>query len=848
VCGRRNEMLPHLMALVKADRVSLETLLDLGNPWTEYQDHASVNRFREMAPTDLLTNLVLAKNYEQKGEVDQAEALILALQKQQPQLIAAHARLGQMWMSTDPRKLEAWSAKLPPTADQSSEIWYVRGQWLVEQGRQREAIHCFLQSLRMDPNSSRLCTALAQSLSRIGDTAALESLQERATSLQVLNQTIDRNRRVSNYEPTIRQAAELTFKLRRYWECIGWCQYGMKLNTQSTWHKDLIEQTRKIGVLSANMPHTILPAEIDSLIASIEKYPAPATWQLSKNQGPKVANSDPNTTSKTELPNIRFENRASQMGIDFIYHNSFVDRDAGKRMFEFTGAGVGVLDYDRDGNPDLFLAQGTPWPIPDTASIPGDVLYRNLGVQLDTTVPNQDSIKFKDVSANAGIRERQFGQGVCVADIDGDGFDDVYVANFGENQLWLNQGDGTFRAANSLFEQSPHYWTVSAIAADLNGDGLVELFDVNYVMGKEVTSLRCMLGGKPRVCPPLVFSPAPQQLWIATEQGGFDRYNWAPKQQVACNGLGGVAFRSKGDQHPTLLVAVDQRANVLLRVNPNRDSKSGFLLEDEALLKGIAFDNAGQAQACMGIATGDVDRNGEVDFFVTNFYDESNTLYLQQDGLFSDATTKTGLVGPSRPMLGFGAQWLDADLDGDLDLAVLNGHIDDQSHVGVLEKMRPQFFLNTGNTQYTEYLNDRAGKFFGVAGLGRGLATVDLDRDGRLDLLATDLEAPFAILQNQSDQVGGYLAIELVGVKSDRNAFFSQVKVSAGDFESNQQLTSGSGYLVSNERCLTFSIPKDKQVVDVTVEWPNGNVEQLSSIPVNQRITVVEGLTARHVE
>jgi ASPIC and UnbV/FG-GAP-like repeat len=279
----------------------------------------------------------------------------------------------------------------------------------------------------------------------------------------------------------------------------------------------------------------------------------------------------------------------------------------------------------------------------------------------------------------------------------------------------------------------------------------------------------------------------------------------------------------------------------LLRVRSEPAQRHGFVLEDEALLAGIAFDQSGQAQACMGIASGDVDGNGEVDLLVTNFYQESNTLYLQQDGQFSDATLKTGLVGPSRPMLGFGAQWIDADLDGDFDLAVLNGHIDDHSHLGVAEKMRPQFFLNGGNSQFVEYQDKQAGNFFGTAALGRGLATVDFNRDGRLDLVATDLETPLAILENQSPKLGATLAVDLVGVKSDRNAFFTLVSVSAGDFQSSQQLTAGSGYLVSNERMLLFAIPQGKPSVDITITWPSGIVDNLQGVPVNQRITIVEG-------
>jgi hypothetical protein len=728
--------------------------------------------------------------------------------------------------------LADWNSALPKDAPEHADVWYIRGQWLEKLGYSRGAIRCLTEAVNIDPNHFLAQAALAKLLHQIGEDEPVAWLTERSVKIQQLNQTIDRIGRKNNYEPTIQQAAELTFELERYWESIGWCQYGKSLNPKATWHAALLNKALQTGAVNVAMPHTVAKYSLLSDSSWRDRFPMPEF--PGRDSLGTVAKTDTSRPHGQE-PSIHFDNIAGQAGVEFVYRNSTVDRSVGRRMFEFTGGGVGVIDFDCDGRPDLFLAQATPWPIPEAGAIPGDVLYRNLGPSLERPV------QFRQATEHARIQERQFGQGVCVADINGDGFDDIYVANVGENQLWFNQGDGTFENANPLFPiDRQHYWTVSALAADLDGNGLTEIYDVNYVMGEDVFSLRCDIGGKPRACPPLVFKPAPQQIWVPSSEGVFEAYDWGTKK-LACNGLGAVAYRSVAEKLPRIFIAVDQQANALLSVAESSDNRHGFLMEDTALLAGIAFDYLGQAQACMGIAAGDVDLNGELDLLVTNFFDEPNTLYLQRGGAFTDETLKTGLAGPSRPMLGFGTQFLDIELDGDLDVVLLNGHIDDHSHVGVAEKMRPQIFQNTGDVRFKEVRSQNSGDFFELPGLGRGLATADFNGDGMLDLVCSDLEAPLAMLQNQTTPQGNYLIVRLIGVQSDRNGFFAEVAVSHDEFRISQQLTAGSGYMVSNQRCLHFALPTGHSAVDIEVRWPSGQVDRIEDIAVNSDVSIIEG-------
>lgn len=836
VCGRRRELLPHLMALLRADQSSIETLLDMGNPWTENQNWEEIERYKKSSPDDLLPNLVYARRHQIDGELEQAELLLLSLLKQQPQLVAAHVQLGNLWLITDHRKLADWNSALPKNADEHADIWYVRGQWLEKLGNTKGSIRCLSEAASIDPNHFLAQAALAKLLKQEGENALVDALTDRSIKIQQLNQAIERVGRKNNYEPTVQQVAELNFELGRYWEAIGWSQYGKLLNPASTWHTKILKQILQSGVVNVSMPHTAAQNRLQFAADWREKFPMP---EFPRGDSREVVAEVKPEPSREREPEIRFSNIAAQAGIEFVYQNSTADRSSGRRMFEVTGGGVGVLDYDGDGRPDLFLAQATPWPIPEAAPIPGDALFRNLGPKVD------GQVQYREASELARIRERQFGQGVCVADINGDGFDDVYVANVGENQLWLNQGDGTFEEANSLFPKDrKHYWTVSAIAADLDGNGLTEIYDVNYVIGEDVYTLRCDIGGKPRACPPLVFKPAPQQIWIPSNQGSFDAYDWG-SNELACNGLGGLAFRASDEKLPRIFIAVDLQANVLLNVSPSETQRQGFLLEDTGLISGIAFDYLGKAQACMGIAAGDVDQNGEMDLLVSNFFDESNTLYLQHGGTFGDETLKSGLAGPSRPMLGFGTQFLDVELDGDLDLVVLNGHIDDHSHVGVAEKMRPQLFVNNGGVRFQERRSKDPGNFFELPGLGRGLATVDVNQDGLLDLACSDLEAPFSLLVNQTKPLSNFLVVHLIGVQSDRNAFFTEVTALKEEFKISQQLTAGSGYIVSNQRCLHFALPAGKSTIDLEIRWPSGQVDRIQGTSANSDLTVIEGQTTQ---
>jgi hypothetical protein len=256
----------------------------------------------------------------------------------------------------------------------------------------------------------------------------------------------------------------------------------------------------------------------------------------------------------------------------------------------------------------------------------------------------------------------------------------------------------------------------------------------------------------------------------------------------------------------------------------------------------LAYDADGKALACMGVAAGDADGDGRLDLFVTNYYEESNTLYLQgSSGTFIDATTASGLRAPSYRMLGFGTQFIDGELDGYPDLIVTNGHVEDLSERQVPYKMPPQYFRGLGGGKFAELPAAELGEFFEGKYLGRGLARLDWNRDGREDFVISHLDAPTALVANVSPETGHYLAVQLRGVRSSRDAIGAEVAIEAAGRRRTQWLTAGDGYQASNQRQLAFGLGAEERVQKLHVRWPSGLRQEFNDLAADQVLILVEG-------
>ncbi len=849
LAGRRWDALPHLLELLRQGKFSAQQLLYLGNIAKSVENEEELRHFLSAAPNDRLPLLGLARIRLRAGALEECQQLLTEVLSQSPNLVEAHVQLGKLLLQTDPQQINSWNGSLPKDAELHPDIWLIRGEWARDHGQLEAAARCFAEALRLDPDHLAALNALAQVLASLGNPDRAQTIANRAAQLEKLLFVFERimsdewsgrqalaQKKVSEleYEQYLRSrgrlepivlAAQQTLELGRGWEAMAWSQYGLSADPLNRELQSVANKASPLLDRSSTRTHGKVNVIDFQWIQSL-KLPV---WDVEDSVSPLFA-SQPEQANRE----VRFTELDGEL--DFTYYASRMSFEDGRRMFEMTGGGVGVLDYDRDGWPDLFLAQGSDWPSDGTDRSHSDRLKRNRGVK------EAHQLIFEDVTIRAGIEENAFGQGVAIGDIDSDGFEDIYVCNFGINQLWINQGDGTFRDGSAMIASKSASWTVSAAIADLNGDGLAEIYDANYVEGEDVATRRCLIDGKPRACSPLNFRKAKGRLLAFDETGIYRDVSHqvlAPSIQEG-NALGLAIFRLKDQRLPSIFVANDQVANLMLIAEPYASSPLGLRFSDNAILTGLAYDGDGKSQACMGIAMGDINRDGALDLLVTNYYDEANTLYLQQSsGIFRDATHASGLVGPSVKMLGFGTQFIDAQCDGIADLIVLNGHIDDMSHTGTPFRMRAQLFVRDGQGKFVESRSPENRAYFEQERLGRALALIDFDRDGRQDFVATDLERPASLVRNESES-GNYVTVRFVGTISHRDAIGTEVVATVAGQQSIHQLVAGCGYMVSNEKVIHIGLGEATKVERLDILWPSGVQQTRTDVPANTQWLAIE--------
>ena len=567
------------------------------------------------------------------------------------------------------------------------------------------------------------------------------------------------------------------------------------------------------------------------------------------------------------------ENVAEELGLNFRYENvsrrAAVDGSIDKhfRLFEAMGGGIVCLDYDLDGGVDLLLGQGgyvrgehegSPWPPKDH---PADSLlaWRDDG--------------FVDVATRCGLIDSGYTIGLSAADLNADGFDDLLIGNVGPNACWINQGDGTFRRQTGFDGQTMTVTTVLA-AADLTGDALPDVIEVNYVDDANVfRPVEKGSDGKPVSLPgPLHYRSGVHRVWRSSP-GGMDA-TFAEAEPLGVDageplrstGLGLVVSNFDLRANNELFIASDQMANQFWTWDqdgsswpsgsdrtgePSRTPKGQWM--ESAAARGLAFGVGGKPLACMGIATADFDHNGLADFHVTNYFDEWSNHYLQQSpGQFRDDAGPLNVSELSRQVVGFGCQSLDYDHNGTEDLWVLNGHIEDFRDQGKPFRMPAQIYSAEGE-RYVEMAQRSTDastrRWFAQPQLGRALARLDFDRDGDLDALAGELTEPYSLLENRTDKAGGSLLIELVGVRSSRDAVGACVTVTGDQGVVRRWRVTGDGFACRNEPVLHFGLGSMRTIRRIDVQWPSG-VEQtialepdLGSFPANQsrRCLIVEG-------
>ncbi len=538
-----------------------------------------------------------------------------------------------------------------------------------------------------------------------------------------------------------------------------------------------------------------------------------------------------------------FAEVAAQSGIDFHHFNGM----SGKLYFaEHLGGSVAVFDYDNDGDLDVFFGQGqmigdgdpAATPIPPRHPLPlGPRLYRN-----DTSVAG--ALRFTDVTAASGLRSGAYNMGVATGDYDNDGLVDLYLTNWGPNELWRNRGGGTFVDVTAAAGVGDPRWSVAASFFDYNRDGFLALDVGNYVEFRLATHKNCFSStGQADYCGPMAYQPEGNRLYHNRGDGTFeDRTAALGMAGVAGATLGTAAVDLDGDGWLDLFVANDQMANEMWL------NRAGKRFDNEATLAGTAVDAQGQPQACMGVVAEDLDGDARADLFVTNLTRETNTFYRNEgDGVFADVTRETGLGPPSFEFTGFGTAAFDYDLDGLLDLYVVNGavkRIEDQVRAGEPLPLRQtnQLFRGVAPGRWEEVPADlREHPVYSE--VSRGLAAGDLDNDGDTDLVVANNAGPARLLHNRTTPAPErWLGVRVLEPAGRRDALGSMVELQRVGRPSvwRRAHTDGS-YAAGNDSRVRFALQPADTIAGLRVVWPDGRSERFAAPPRGAYTTLRQG-------
>jgi len=525
---------------------------------------------------------------------------------------------------------------------------------------------------------------------------------------------------------------------------------------------------------------------------------------------------------------IYFTEQTDTTGIRFRHLNGASEH---RYLPETMGAGCLFFDYDNDGNLDIYLVNsGT--------SCANVSVSRTQFEDMNALYHNNGDGTFTDVTKQAGFQKNLgFGMGCLSADYDNDGDADLYLTNFGRNQLYRNNGDGTFTDVTNFAGVGDSHWSVSASFGDYNLDGYLDLYVVNYLDYQVETAHPCVLEGVHIYCGPHEYPGETDTLYRNNGDGTFTDVTTRSGVRNDGKGLGVVFTDYNNDGYPDIFVANDAVEDYLYKNNGDGT------FTDVALSAGIAYNSEGRATASMGVANGDYNNDGLIDLFVTNFSLEVNSLFRNDgDGFFTMTTFDTGIAEASFSQLGFGTQFLDADNDGRLDLFVANGHVwNNVAEItpSLAYKQICQLFHNTGSGDFKD-ISKSAGTFFTHPVVGRGTAIGDYDNDGDADILITLCGEKPVLLRNDSKTDNRWIKIQLVGKKGNRDGIGAKVSVKTDNTTQVREVTCGGSYASGSDQTLLFGLGTDEIVKLIEVEWIGGNKQTFEDITTNKVIRIEE--------
>jgi hypothetical protein len=539
-----------------------------------------------------------------------------------------------------------------------------------------------------------------------------------------------------------------------------------------------------------------------------------------------------------------FSDRTKEAGIDFVHFNGM----SGSYYYpEVMGAGVALFDYDNDGDLDIFLVQGAMLGPKDASQA---LFHPQLPLRgrllRNDSVRNADgtcTLKFVDVTEESGIRALGYGMGVAAADFNNDGWVDLYITNFGHNQMWRNNGDGTFTDVTAQTGTDVPGWSCSAAFVDYDRDGWLDLFVTNYVDFRFTNPIKCLSPrGTPDYCAPTVFNPLPNRLFRNRRDGTFEDVTARSGIGGEFNGaLGVVCADFNGDGWPDIFVSNDLRPNQLWT-----NQHDGTFKED-ALTAGCALNMDGNPQSSMGLAVGDLLGHGNEDLVIVNLTGQYANLYSNNGkGWFQNTAYESGIASATRRYTGFGLGMFDYDNDGWLDLFISNGGvttIEEQARQGSLYPFAQSNLLlhNNGKGRFDD-VSGRAGSAFSSLAVGRGAAFGDIDNDGGMDVVVANNSGPARLLMNNVGRRKPWIGFRMVGDKYKRDMLGTRVAVFRRDAPTLwRRVHSDGSYCSSSDPRVLFGLGDAPEITKVQAHWVSGRVEEWTGLPLGKYSTLREG-------
>jgi hypothetical protein len=538
----------------------------------------------------------------------------------------------------------------------------------------------------------------------------------------------------------------------------------------------------------------------------------------------------PSQSAPTAEP-ARFVDVTSTAGIDFQYQASHTSK---KYLLETMGAGVALFDYDSDGRLDVFVVNGAPLSDPT----PKGTIPQKSGPKYWNRLYHQKKDgTFEDVTAKAGLQGAGYGMGVAVGDYDNDGYEDLYVTAYGGNKLYHNNGDGTFTDVTEKAGVGGGGWSTSAAWVDLDGDGRLDLVVLRYV-DWDFDDVWCgeRKPGYRAYCQPDVFPAISPLVYHNEGNGHFKEVSKSTGISKPGKGLGIALGDYDRDGRIDVFVANDSMLEFLYR------NKGGGAFEEVGLLSETAVDGDGRTYAGMGVDFADYNNDGFPDILVTDLANQRYALYRNNgDGTFTYASLSSGVGQITMLHSGWGVRFVDYDNDGWKDILIAQGHDLDTVELSfpTLHYREPMLLLRNTGGEF-EDVSEQAGPAFRHPWVGRGLATGDIDNDGRTDAVVTTNDGPVHLLLNKTPTANHWLTLELVGHKSNRDAIGAEVKLTASNRSQFATVSTASSYLSSGEKRIHFGLGREERIQTIEIHWPSGIVQKLVDVRGDQILRVDE--------